>query len=452
MRRRDFLKVGSLGVMSAMAAGAFGYKGYADELAERQLKVGLIGTGWYGKVDLLRLIQVAPIEVTGLCDVHRPRLTEAGSIVAERQVSHKTPALYGDWRVMLDEQPFDVVLVGTPDHWHALPAIAAMEKGIDVWVQKPIGVDVVECQAMSAAAEKFGRVTQVGLQRRSTPHLIDAKKKFIDSGELGQVGQVNIYSYYGGGDLFQESCAPPEGFDYAMWTGPAPTRPFYPVVADRGWRSFMEYGNGTVGDMCVHMFDMTRWLLGLGWPKRVSSTGGRYVYTKGIQNISDTQTVIFDYENLQVVWNHRHWGGVADKRHPWGAYLYGTKGLLKASVFGWDFFPSGKEEPSESADVVYELEQFPEDKTEPNLEKHCAPAVRGQMKDFLARTADRRPTVCPISEGAISTISCILGNLSMQLGRTLQWDAEAGLVLNDDEANRLLARDYHNGWTHPRVG
>lgn len=449
MKRRDFLKVAGVGVMSAMAAGAFGVKGFADEVAEQNLKVGLIGAGWYGKVDLLRMIQVAPVEVTALCDVYRPRREEAGALVAERQISRKTPTLYGDWRKMLDEQKLDAVLVGTPDHWHALPTIAAIQKGIDVWVQKPIGVDVVECLAMAAAAKKHNRVTQVGLQRRSTPHLIDAKKRFLDAGALGHIGRVDIYSYYGGGDLFQETCDPPEGFDYEMWTGPAPMRPFVPTVADRGWRSFMEYGNGTVGDMCVHMFDMTRWLMGLGWPKRIFSTGGRYVFKKGLQNISDTQSVTFEYEDLDVVWNHRHWGGAPDKRHPWGGVFRGTEAQLNASVFGWDFIPNGKDAPTESADVIYELDQYPEDKTEKNLEKHCAPAVRGQMKNFVARIADRGQTVCPISEGAISTICCVLGNLSMKLGRAIEWDAEAGRVKNDDEANSLLARQYRGPWIHP---
>ena len=451
MKRRDFLSVGGVGVMSAMAAGLFGRRGFSEETADRRLRVGLIGSGWYGKVDLLRLIQVAPVEVTALCDVHRPRLEEAGKIVAERQLSHNTPALFGDYRTMLDREPFDLILVGTPDHWHALPAIAAMEKGADVWIQKPIGVDVAECRALSAAAKKNRRVTQVGLQRRSTPHLIEMKRQMIDSGELGEIAQVDIFSYYGGGDLFQEACSPPDGFDYEMWTGPAPMRPFHPVVADRGWRQFMEYGNGTVGDMGVHMFDMTRWLLGLGWPKRISSTGGRYVYKKGIQNISDTQTVIFDYETMQVVWNHRHWGGVPDPRHPWGGCFHGTKGLLKASVFGWDFIPKGKSEPSRSGEVVYELDAYPEDETEPNLEKHCAPGVRNQMRDLVIHLGDRGPTVCPMEEGAISTISCILGNIAMTLGRVLEWDAEAGCVKNDDEANRLLVRDYRAPWIHPAV-
>ncbi|MDO4557347.1 MAG: Gfo/Idh/MocA family oxidoreductase, partial [Planctomycetia bacterium] len=242
---------------------------------------------------------------------------------------------------------------------------------------------------------------------------------------------------------------PPDGFDYEMWTGPAPMRPFRPVLASRGWRSFMEYGNGTLGDMGVHMFDMVRWLLGLGWPERISSTGGRYVFTRGVQNIPDTQTVIFDYGNLQVVWNHRHWGGLSDPRHPWGGILRGTKGQLKASVFGWDFIPTGKSEPSRSGDVVYELEEYPEDQTEPGVEKHCAPGIRGQMRDLLAHMVDRGPTVCSLEEGAISTISCILGNLSLQLGRTLEWDADAGRVRNDDEANQLLARTYRGPWIHP---
>ena len=448
MRRRDFLKLGGLGVMSAAAVGSFGYRGFADDV-QKPLRVGLIGTGWYGKVDLFRLLQVAPVEVVSLCDVYQSRLEEAAEITAERQASKKKPRLYGDWRKMLAEKDLDAVLIGTPDHWHALPSIAAMEAGCDVWVQKPIGVDVAECRAMSAAAEKFGRVTQVGLQRRSTPHLVEMKKNLIESGAVGQIGQVDIYSYYGGGDLFQESCAPPDGFDYEMWTGPAPMRPYYPVVSNGGWRSFMEYGNGTVGDMGVHMFDMTRWLLGLGWPKRISSTGGRYVYTKGIQNISDTQTVIFDYGNLEVCWNHRSWSGVPDARHPWGGYFYGTKGLLKASVFGYDFIPRDKNEQTISADVVYELDQFPIDRDEPRLEKHCSPAIRAQMKDFLDRIADRGTTVCPISEGAISTICCVLGNISMALGRTLEYDDATGQVKNDDEANRLLTRAYRGDWVHP---
>lgn len=440
MRRRDFLKLtGGL---------PLGVSCVASE-SPKSLRVGLIGTGWYGKIDLFRLLQVAPVEVAALCDVHRPRLEEAGKLTADRQISHKVPALYGNWCEMLDQEHLDLVLIGTPDHWHALPAVTALNKGISVWVQKPIAVDVAECRAMTEAARRSGVPTQVGLQRRSTPHLVDLKKEFFDTNALGQIPQVEIFSYYGQGDVFAEPETPLAGFDYEMWTGPAPMRPFYPMVANRGWRQFMEYGNGTLGDMGVHMFDMVRWLMGLGWPRRVLSAGGRYVNRKGIQNIPDTQTVIFDYDGLQVVWNHRHWGGVPDPRHPWGAYFHGVNGLLKASVFGWDYYPAGKTAPERSADVRLELDLFPADKEEAGIELHTAPGIRAQMKDLLRGIEEGGPTVCPVEEGAISTASCILGNLSMVLGRTLEWDPETWSVKGDEEANQLLARSYREPWVHP---
>ncbi|MGI5831105.1 MAG: Gfo/Idh/MocA family protein [Thermoguttaceae bacterium] len=443
MLRRDFLKAGAWGFAST------GLPSFSEAMTNKTLRAALIGTGWYGKVDLFRLLQVAPVEVTSLCDVYRPRLEEAALLTAARQVSRNTPALYGDWRELLEKEELDLVLIATPDHWHALPTIAAMEKGINVWVQKPIGVDVAECRVMCEVAKRTGVVTQVGLQRRSTPHLVAVKKEFFDTGRLGKIVQVDIFCYYGSGDLKFDAQTPPDGFDYEMWTGPAPMRPYYPLKSNGGWRQFMEYGNGTLGDMGVHMFDMVRWLMGLGWPRRVFSAGGRYVNTSGVQNIPDTQTVIFAYDDLQVNWNHRHWGRMPDPRHPWGAYFHGTEGLLKVSVFGWDFYPKGKTEPESSGEVVYELDEFPDDQNEKRIELHTTPGIRYQMRNFLGGITEGNPTVCPIEEGAVSTASCVLGNLSMTLGRTLEWDPETWTVKNDDEANRLLAREYRSGWEHP---
>lgn len=454
MRRRDFLQIGGLGVMSALASMTVGYRGFSEEMADQTLKVGLIGTGWYGKSDLLKVLQVAPVEVVALCDVNRQHLEGAGELAAARQVSKKVPKLYEDWRAMLDSEEFDLMLVDTPDHQHALPGIEVMRRGIDLFVQKPIGVDVVECQALVRTAREMNRVCQVGLQRRGTHHLIDMKEKIIDSGRLGQVTQVDIYTYYGMGDVFEEPCEVPDWFNFDLWTGPAPIRPFYQMLTDRRWRSFFEYGNGTLGDMGVHMFDMTRWLLGLGWPKRITSVGGRYVFTKGIQNIPDTQTVVFDYENLQVVWNHRWAGRLPDERHPWGAYLYGTEGTLKASVFGWDFLPKDRSQPTESGEVLYQFDLFPEDANEDpslHIEKHTSEGMRTLMRDFIRQHNERGRCISDIEEGAISTACCVLGNISMNLGQTLSYDPATGLT-DSSEANALLARPYRQGWTHPQGG
>ena len=446
MNRRNFLQT-SAGLALA-TAGSHVARG-ATAASKR---VGLIGCGWYGKADLLRLIQVAPVEVVALCDVDKKMLSEAATLVSQRQKSGKTPRTFGDYRTMLGEKDLDIVLVGTPDHWHALPMIAAVEAGADVYVQKPISIDVTEGQAMLAAARKHNRVVQVGTQRRSTPHLIEAKDRIINEGKLGKIAHVEICCYYHmRNNSNPPDSAPPEYLDWEMWTGPAPPRPYNPIAHPRGWRAFTEYSNGIVGDMCIHMLDMVRWMMGLGWPKSVSSTGGILVQKNAKANIPDTQTATFDFGDLQVVWEHRTWGSAPDPKYPWAATFYGDKGTLKASVNGYDFIPMNGGKPV-SVDVKYELDEYPEDKTEKDLEKHVAPAIRGHMKDFLAAIESRGKPVADIEQGYISTTSCILANLALGLGRSLHFDPATGKVTGDDEATRLLTRPYRAPWVHPTVG
>jgi predicted dehydrogenase len=439
MNRRQFL----YGAAAGLVSSAFAQQAGAGK------RVGLIGSGWYGKVDLLRLVQVAPVEVVSLCDVDKTMLEAAADLVATRQISKKRPRTYSDYRKMLAEKDLDIVLVGTPDHWHALPAIEAMKAGADVYCQKPISVDVVEGRAMLTAARKYKRVVQIGTQRRSTPHLVDAINKVIKEGKLGKVSYVEIYNYGRSRVSNAAEEAPPANLDYEMWTGPAPMKPFVRGVHPRGWRQYMEYGNGTIGDMGVHMFDMVRWMLGLGWPKRISSSGGIFVLKGGKPNIADTQTATFEYDDLNIVWESRAWGDPPDPNYTWGATLYGEKGTLKASVYRYDFTPSSGGGQPIHQDVVYELDKYPEDNTERDLEKHTAPAVRYQMKDFLANIATRGRPVADIEEGFISTSSCILANMSMKVGRTLAFDPQTNRVIGDEEATRLLARPYRNPWVHP---
>ena len=354
---------------------------------------------------------------------------------------------------MLKEKDLDIVLIGTPDHWHALTAIDAMKAGADVYVQKPTSVDVLESQAMLAAARKYGRVVQVGTQRRSTPHLIEARDRVIKAGLLGKVAHVEICCYWGMGRAGNPPNVPvPENLNYEMWTGPAPMRPYNQRIHPRGWRAFMEYSNGIVGDMCVHMLDMVRWMMDLGWPLRISSTGGILVEKTGNANTTDTQTAIFDFGDLQVVWNHRTWGEGVDPEYPWSATFYGDKGTLKAGVFKYDFKPLDKEAAFLHGEPLFEYEKFPEDKTEKDLEKHCASAIRWHMQDFLKAIAARSRPVADIEQGAISSVSCILANVSQQVGRSLAWDAAKGRVIDDKAANRLLRRPYRSPWTHPEPG
>ncbi len=450
MNRRQFIQVGAAG----LALSALG--SYAAEFADQKKRVGLIGCGWYGKSDLLRLIQVAPVEVVSLCDVDKRMLEGAAEIVSVRQASHKKPRTYHDYREMLREKDLDIVLVATPDHWHALPMIAAVEAGADVYVQKPISVDVVEGQAMLAAARKHKRVVQVGTQRRSTPHLFEARE-LLKEGRLGRIGLVETYCYGRRGISNPPDKAPPDYLDYEMWTGPAPMRPFNSEIHPRSWRNYMEYGNGTIGDMGIHMVDMVRWMMDLGWPKRISSTGGNYFHKAGKPNISDMQNATFEYDDLQVTWQHRHFGANPDPKYWWGANFYGEKATLKASVFMFDFIPLDggaaihREWNDPNGKYPVDSDKYPEDKTEKGIEYHVAPAIRGHMKDLLACTATRNKPVADIEQGYISTTCCILANLALKLDRTLAWDPTAGKVIGDDEANRLLRRPYRAPWVHPEA-
>ncbi len=444
MERREFIKQG------AAALAVTGLPRYASQLADTRKRVGLIGTGWYGKTDLLRLIQVAPVEVVSLCDVDKRMVSDAADLVATRQLSKKRPRTYADYREMIAAKDLDLVLIDTPDHWHALPMIAAVKSGLDVWVQKPVSVDIVEGQAMLAAARKYKRVVQVGMQRRSTPHLVRARDRFIREGRLGKIAYVDICCYYHmRATENPPDTAPPDNLDYEMWTGPAPMRPYNKLVHPRSWRAFMEYGNGIVGDMCVHMLDMVRWMMDLGMPTRVSSSGGIMVDKASRANITDTQTAAFDFPEVKVVWTHRSWGDAPDPKYPWAATFYGDKGTLKAGVNGYDFIPSGKGQTPVHEDVTYELDQFPEDRTEKDLETHVAPAIRAHMKNFLECIESRQRPVSDIEQGYISAAACILANLSLQLGRSLAWDHPRGQVVGDAEANKLLARPYRAPYIHP---
>ena len=444
MLRRDFLKTtGAALAFSAMPA-------YAQQFSDMKKRVALIGTGWYGKSDLFRLLQVAPVEVVSLCDADSNLLNECADMVAERQLSKKRPRTYKHYQELLDQKDVDIALIATPDHWHALPMIAAAKAGCDIYVQKPISVDVREGQAMLAAARKYKRVVQVGMQRRSTPHLITARDRIIREGKLGKIGLVEIYCYYAmRATQNPPDATPPPNLDYELWTGPAPMRPYNELVHPRRWRAYMEYGNGIVGDMCVHMLDMVRWMLDLGMPNRIASSGGILVQKNSRANITDTQTATFDFGELPVIWTHRTYGAPPDPKYPWGATIYGDQGTLKASVMSYDFIPT-KGEPIHE-DVKYELEEFPIDKVEKDLEKHVAPAIRGHMKNLLTCIQSREKPVSDIEQGYISATSCILANMSQKLGRSLTWDHVKGEIVGDAEANKLLARPYRAPYKHPDV-
>jgi predicted dehydrogenase len=448
INRRAFLKTASAAAAMAALPG-FGADAL-DVVNGKTRRVGLIGAGWYGKSDLWRLIQVAPVEVLAIADPDKNMQREAVEIAQQRQKSKKAPRAYGDHRHMLKEHEFDIVVIGSPDHWHALHAIDAINAGADVYLQKPISRDVMEGEAILEAARSKKRVVQIGTQRKSTPHLIDAKKQVIEAGLLGTIGHVDMCCYFHMRANGNPSVEPvPDFLDYEMWTGPAPLRPYDGLPHKRWWRTFTEYGNGIVGDMCVHMLDTARWMLGLGWPDRVSSAGGIFVQKGGKSNISDTQSATFEYPKFNLNWQHRTWGSPTDPDYPWALFIYGEKGTLKASTMRADFIPNDKDQKPLHFECVFEREKYPEDVTEKDIELNAAPATRRHMIDFLAAIEKRSKPIADIEEGHTSTASCILANIAAETGRAVVYDPKKRKVVDDRDATKLLRREYRKPWKHP---
>ncbi|MEM9368815.1 MAG: Gfo/Idh/MocA family oxidoreductase, partial [Planctomycetota bacterium] len=274
----------------------------------------------------------------------------------------------------------------------------------------------------------------------------------VDAGLLGNVAFAEICCYYHmRANMKAKPAKPPAHFDYESWTGPAPMRPFNEWVHPRKWRAFMEYGNGIVGDMCVHMLDMVRWQLGLGWPKTITSSGGIKVQTESSANITDTQTATFDFDALDVVWTHRSWGSAPDPDYPWAGVIYGDKGTLKLSVKRYEFIPRGGGKAL-SGEPLVELERYPTDQADQKnwrLELHVASAIRQHMRDFLNAIDERGKPIADIEQGHISSSSCFMANASMELGRSLAFDPATHTIVGDDAATAKLKRPYRAPYIHP---
>jgi predicted dehydrogenase len=443
MHRRHFLASSSAAAL-ALAADRSPVRAEVG----RPLRVGLVGCGWYGMVNLRNLLTATKgnrdVEVVALAD---PDTRQLAAAVKDLPTAWKVPApaTHQDFREALKPGALDVAIVGSPDHWHALHAIAAMKAGADVYCEKPTCHTIDEGKAMVATAAKLKRVVQVGTQRRSTPHVIRAKE-FIRSGKLGHVGQVKCCCFYNmrpGGNPPDRQ--PPAELDWDMWCGPAPLVPYNPIYHPKTWRGFNAFSNGIVGDMFVHMLDTARFVLGFCWPHSVSSAGGIYVQKAAKADIPDTQSIELDYGDMTLTWDHRTYGPADDPKYPWAVCFYGEKGAVKLDVDKWEFVPHGGGKPVlDKADLMPELAN----KDQP---ANIVPGGLGHMKDFLECVGTRKPPVANIAEGHVSTATCLLGNVALRVGRTLTWDAAAGKVVEDNDANALLRRAYRKPWVYPEA-
>jgi predicted dehydrogenase len=426
MNRRSFLK-NTLAVSAAFPAIHGQTRG--------KYRTALIGSGWWGMNILREAIKSDQCQVVALCDVDENQLKPAAEEV--NKLSGDKPKQYRDYRELLAKENVHIAIVATPDHWHPLCTIAAVEAGAHVYVEKPIGHTIREGRAMVSTARANKRAVQVGTHRRVSPHNISGMK-FLKSGKAGKIGMIRAFVHSAGGPgQPTPNSEPPPGLDWDMWCGPAPLRPFNKAMHPRGFRQFLDYANGTLGDWGIHWMDQILWWTEEQYPRRIFSTGGRFV-RQDATDAPDTQLALYEFETFRVSWEHRQYAGNNAEKTAIGCYFYGAQGTFHMGWRdGWTFYPAKDGEP-----VLHEDAKLgqPDDQNIAELFADLLEAIR----------TGRRP-VCDIEIGHRSTNVSLLGMISYRLGRSVVWDGERERFIGDEEANVLLSRPYRAPWKYPEV-
>ena len=447
MNRRTFLRT------SIAAGAAVSFPAVATAQRDKTYRTALIGSGWWGTNILREAAASGRCKIVALVDVDRRQLDRCASEAA-KWTSDK-PKHYEDYREMLEREKPEIAIVATPDHWHPLATIAAVKAGAHVYVEKPIGHTIMEGRAMVNAARAAGRVVQVGTHRRVSPHNVSGMK-FLREGKAGKIGMVRCFVLYGGGgpEEPRKNFEPPKELNWDLWCGPAPVRPFNGDpenprrggIHPRGFRSYLDYANGTLGDWGVHWVDQVLWIMERKWPKTVYSVGGRPIKGKPIlteeyqtTDAPDHQIATYEFDDLTVTWEHRQFAGnPTEKTENVGCFFYGTKGTFHMGwKRGWTFYPLGR-----GQEEIHE---------EPQLNQPDDQNIKEVWADFLKAIETGSKPVCDIEEIHYSTNMSLLGMLSYKLGRSVEWDGRREVCVNDAEANKLLRREYRKPWVYPEA-
>lgn len=422
VNRRSFLTAAGAAVGASIwhaRAGA------GPQERPRRLKMGVIGVGWYGMVDAQAALKVGDVEIAAICDVDREHLEQSAAELEKLQ--GRRPQTFKHFSDLLDDDSLDAVIIASPPHWHALQLLAAIERGKDVYCEKPLAYDIREGQAMVRAVEQSDRIVQIGFQRRQSPAMAQVAR-LVRSGGIGDLVQVDAQIHYHAGLKDATPQDPPATLDWDLWCGPGPLIPYSPQVGHMNWRLEHTCGHGHLVDWGIHLIDAVRNMLGLGMPRYATAAGGLYHYAGKITT-PDTLSVHFEFDQVPVHWRHRLWGATeVDPDRNNGIFLYGTEGTVFVTDDAWSVWRPGKDR-----------------------EDHQAPADLGmlQMADFLAAVRSRQQPTCTVRDGFGSTTTVQLAMIAYETQSTVRWDADRLQILDNPPAAALLQRAYRQPWQHP---
>jgi predicted dehydrogenase len=435
MKRRQFLQNSSM-----FAAGSFiipaSLHAAKRIAANDKINIGAIGINGMGWSDTKAMLKNPEAQLVAICDVDKSVLDKRMEELAKDNIK---PTTYGDYRKLLEDKNVDAVIIGTPDHWHCKIMADACAAGKDVYCEKPAGNSITECAVMVAAQQKYNRVVQVGQWQRSNKHYQDAMA-FVHSGQLGNVRLIKAWAYQGWMESIpvKPDSAPPPGVDYDMWLGPAKKRPFNPNRFHFNFRWYWDYAGGLMTDWGVHMIDYA--LIGskAPLPTSIVASGGKFAYPDDAEETPDTLTTVFQFNGFNLLWEHATGINDGPYQRDHGVAFIGNNGTLIVDRGGWEVIPE-KLKGKEMMPAVARQQRVDD-----GLTLHT--------KNFIEVVKSRKieDLKCPVKDAAHVATVCQMGNVAFRTGKKIYWDANAK-KFTDEEANKYLAAEYHNGYSIPKV-
>ncbi|HOW10760.1 MAG TPA: Gfo/Idh/MocA family oxidoreductase [Bacteroidales bacterium] len=430
--RRNFIKTASvLAAGSLLPADAISGTWKPVPPSDR-INIGLIGVRSQGFSDLSSFLKNKEVQCVAMSDIDSNLLESRTADIVK--LGYEKPKLYGDYRKMLENKDIDVVIIGTPDHWHCLQFVDSLEAGKHIYVEKPIGNSIAEINIMYNAARKHGKIVQVGQWQRSQPHFVDAIN-YLKSGKLGRIRTCKAWSYVDWkGAVPKVPDAPvPAGVNYDMWLGPAPKRPFNMNRFHFTWRWYWEYGNGLMTDWGVHLIDYILYGMGKSVPASVMAIGGKYAFPDDDMVTPDTMTAVYDFSDFTMIWEHTIGIGLGNWKRPHGMSYIGENGTLVLDRNGWEVFPEKQK-----------IEAVP-------VQKNVGNGQDLHARNFLDCLENNTPEKlnAGIEVGRRVALVAQMGNVAYRTGEKIYWD-DAKQQFKTDTANKLITPVYNNGYKLPK--
>ena len=445
MKRRKFVQKSSILGAGALLATNPMLQAVPRRISPNdKLQIGVIGCNGMGWSNTNSMLKMDDVDLIAICDVDQAAIDKRLASYAKLRTNK--PTVYGDYREVINNPEIDAVIIGTPDHWHCLPMVEAVQAGKHVYVEKPISNTIEECRIMVEAAKNSGMIVQVGQWQRSGPHYREAID-FVRSGKLGNIRLVKVWAYQGWmkpvDKLADEPV--PEGVDYDFWLGPAPKRPFNRNRFHFNFRWFWDYAGGLMTDWGVHEIDIALYAMQANAPISVMASGGKLAYPDDASETPDTLQTVYQYNDFSMLWEHATGidGGPYGRTE--GIAFIGNNGTLVVNRQGYEVlvekFPRGYAERGEPR--MEPVEGFQKPKELNYLDLHTQNFV-----DAI-KANDPKLLNTPIDSGSVAAINAQMGNIAYKTGEKVYWDPETGGFKKNKLANKLVKAQYHNDWKLP---